>query len=159
MNETGACSMLAEIEEPDLNGREKALQLSVRCALETALKSSGYLFITIEKFGFDFGLFIRRPNGPRMCFIELTPKNKQSPKILQFTSSPIANSTKLNILHRLILFRDIVPYYRKTRKRDFRESCIGTVAVRHENDGTTMEFGVIPESGIWKRMPNPIKFQ
>jgi hypothetical protein len=40
-------------------------------------------------------------------FIKLEAKD--SPPIYQFTSSPIANETKLNFIHRFFMFRDWVP--------------------------------------------------
>jgi hypothetical protein len=92
-------------------------------------------------------------------FIELRSRDNNAPPLYQFTSSPIANETKLNFIHRFFMFRDWIPYYRMARKTVFTESSLGTVVMKHPHrDGCTLEYGLITESGAWKRMSHPIAF-
>jgi hypothetical protein len=92
-------------------------------------------------------------------FIELDAKDGNAPPIYQFTSSPIANETKLNFIHRFFMFRDWVPFYRKTKTKAFTESSLGTVVIRHPGPrGSIVEYGLITESGAWERMSPPITF-
>jgi phosphodiesterase/alkaline phosphatase D-like protein len=92
-------------------------------------------------------------------FIELRARDDNAPPIYQFTSSPIANETKLNFIQRFFMFRDWIPFYRMARKSVFTESSLGTVTIRHPNrEGCVLEHGLITESGAWKRMSRPITF-
>ena len=92
-------------------------------------------------------------------FIELDARDGNAPPIYQFTSSPIANETKLNFIHRFFMFRDWVPFYRQTKRSAFTESSLGTVVIRHRGpEGSVVEYGLITESGAWKRMSPPITF-
>ena len=62
-------------------------------------------------------------------FVELAPKDPQRPKRYQFTSSPLAKSTKWNALHERIALRDQIPLYQKTYSRIFKDCGVGIVSV------------------------------